>query len=690
MRNNNKIVLFSLICTTLLYSNSENKKSVNLDSVIVTANKIEENLQNVPQSITVIDEHILEEKGIKNIVDIINEIPNMTSMPDHGTMVNFRGLNSSLFTNNNPIVIYIDGVAITDRFGYDISIANAKRVEILRGPQGTLYGKDAIGGVINIITKEPTNQHKGEMGIEYGNYNTSLATLNINGPIKNNKLFYGLNAQVKNTDSWVTNDYNGDDKANKTKNEKYSGFLLYKPTDNLSTKLILSKYEMEKNWGNIQSLPYTSPLSAFSMNGVKNVNFDVPTIEKTVTDSQSFVVDYDFDDMTLTSVTTRKEIDLEADFDSDFGIEPSFKGYKQFNYINNKELTQELRLSSVKENIRWVSGVYFDKTKRDIDAFGMQIQGMQRNSVSENDSDTKAIFGQVTFSIFPKTELTLGGRYQKIKKDIDVNTYIAPIGANSSPMFSLKNEKTWNTFIPKAAIAYKLNENITPFISFSKGYMPGGYNFSYYGGGADNNSFDPQISTNYETGIKGVIDDLSFSASIFRMDIKDIHIYKQEGSVWLTDNAKKAHSQGIELDFNYFPNEEWEISGAIGFIDAKYDDYDAGNKKYDNENIENTPKHTASLSIAYHNPSGYYGRVNIKNTGSTSFFNSGNQNFLKQGSHTVADIKVGYKFLDFDIYGYVKNLTDEEYITSYKNIVHNGIATFNDPRTFGLGLKYKF
>jgi outer membrane receptor protein involved in Fe transport len=92
-------------------------------------------------------------------------------LPDHGNSMNFRGLNTSMFTSNNPVVIYIDGVPYSDRYGFDASLANVKRIEVLRGPQGTLYGKDAIGGVINIVTKDPGNEFQGKVGAEYGSFN---------------------------------------------------------------------------------------------------------------------------------------------------------------------------------------------------------------------------------------------------------------------------------------------------------------------------------------------------------------------------------------------------------------------------------------------------------------------------------------------------------------------------------------
>lgn len=694
-----KITLLSLVVSNCLYANDTTTQK--LSEVTVTANKFEENLQNVPQSISVIDQTIIQEKGITDITGIVKEIPNMSDFPDHGTVINFRGLNSSIFTSNNPVVIYIDGIPSTDRFAYDISLANVERVEVLRGPQGTLYGKDAIGAVINLVTKEPTNEHSGSFKAEYASHNSLLGTFNLNGPIIQNKLFYGLNAQVERTDGWITNSLKNDDKANEFQDEKYSAYLLFKPTDELSTKLTVSRYDEEKDWGKIHALSGSSNLNKFNREDAKNFSFDMPTYENIKTDSQALNINYDFGNINLSSITTHKKVDLDSSFDADFGNLASHKGLTQFNYTKTEEWTQELRLTNSSDDIKWVTGLYFDKGDREQGPYGYEypfihptfgnLGNYVADAYSKSDSKTQAIFGQVVFPMTQKLDLTLGGRYQRIKKDIDLKTYSTTLGsAYMNPIFSFNAEKTWNTFLPKIALAYKLNDKLTPFISISKGYMPGGFNYFGLSGTKKDNSFDPQTSINYELGLKAIFDEISFTASIFRMDIKDIHIFRQEGNAFLTDNAKSAYSQGIEFDFNYFPSNELEISGAVGLIQSKYKKYDAGVINYDGEKIENTPSYTASLGVSYHHPSGIYGRLDTKAIGATSFFNSGNQKFERDGRKFLADIKLGYRINDFDIYTFVKNITNEEYITSYKNNGTVGIATFNDPRIFGIGVKYTF
>jgi iron complex outermembrane receptor protein len=693
--NYKKIIVLSLVTYSILTANEVTK----LEEITVSANKVEENIQDVPQSISVISEEELEEKGIKTINDVVKEVPNMiTSGSNNGVQTSFRGLNLSMFTNNNPVVIYVDGVPYYDRYDFDPSLANVEQIEVLRGPQGTLYGKDAIGAVINIITKNPSNEWHGSVGAEYGNNNYMQSTFNTSGALIENKLFAGINGSFQGDDGWITNNYLGMPKnADKDKERKTSAFLLFKPTDRLSGKLTITDNYSKTNWmDGFNTADTTTPISSIKRDSAKNASFDVPTYEEVEVKSESLNLNYDFDNVKVESTTTHKKANIDGDYDGDYLSNTVNDGLRMFNYTDMETYTQELKFSGENQDIKWVAGVYMDDEDRGIGPYGMEMMNMGAVYVSDvyadANSKTKAIFGQTMIPFAEKFELTLGGRYQKIKKDIDLNMKQS-WGSMAFPDFIYKDEKNWNTFLPKVAFAYKYSDNLTTYASVSKGYMPGGFNYFANNGGTIENSFDPQKSTNYEVGIKYTGEDYLLNASIFRMNIEDIHIYKVAGggSIWLTDNAKKAHSQGIEFDGKYFLTDNIELSGALGLIDAKYDDYDTGTAKYDGERIENTPRYTANVGIAYVAEQGIYGRLDFNARGSTNYFDGANNKMVSADGAIISNAKVGYKINDWDIYGYVKNVTDEEYIDSFRSSSSGmQIAGFNEPRTFGVGARYKF
>ena len=688
-----KLSIVSIVTTSILYADDSVQE---MDSITVTANKVEENLQDVPQSITVIDVEMIEQRGIKNIVDVIREIPNMSTIPDRGIAVNFRGLNASLFTSNNPVVVYIDGIPTSYKRAFNTSLENVERIEVLRGPQGTLYGKDAIGGVINIITKEPTNEISGTVGIEYGMDNYQRADINLNAPIVKDKLFINVNGELEKTDGWVTNTYNGDDKASKSEDKNFGTSLYFKATDNLSTKLVLKK-EKNKDYGfEGYGIFGKNGLDLFSRTQAESHAFEMPTLEENAIDSQSLDIRYKTDKYVIDAVTVHREADVDGTYDADYTNGTAYDNYTLFNDASTDTISQEIRVSnSEDDDIRWVAGVYFDKEEKKKDAYGNEyiLSGtslLKTNTISTIDSDTKAIFAQSMIPLDKKLELTLGARYQKIEKEIELNSYFTS-GSTTIQTNNYDDDKSSNVFLPKVALSYKMNDSFTPYVSISKGYMPGGFNIIASSSDSDNNTFEAQKSTNYELGIKGAIEDFIFTASVFRMDIKDIHVFGTDSNnAIFTDNAKKAHSQGIEFDFKYLPSDELEVNGAIGIIDTQYDSYSRKGTDLSGNDIDTTPSHTANLSVAYYHPTGFYARTDIRNQGAMYFYDEVAKSFSKENGYTLVDAKFGYKFSDWDTYIYGKNLTDEEYINTYEANSLFSTATFGDPRFVGIGAKYTF
>ncbi|WP_319380878.1 TonB-dependent siderophore receptor [Thiomicrorhabdus sp.] len=690
------LLIWSLSSPAFAQADEKNSQT-ELQGVTVTANKIEENIQDVPQSITVIDQYELEEKGIRSVPDVIREIPNMNVNPMGGNQVSFRGLTTSIFTNNNPVVIYIDGVPTSSRYGFDASLANVERVEVLRGPQGTLYGKDAIGAVINIVTKEPDNAWHGKLGMEAGSQNRRSAIFDTSGALIKDRLYLGLNGLLSADDGWIENTQPGMPKhANTDEQQKFGAYLLYKPSERLKAKLNIIHEETENHWWDGYALPGGSGVSDFHRDNAEKIAFDVPQIEQGTTDAQSLNIGYEFDHLNLESTTVHKNFVLDGVYDSDFGTDSSYAGLRQLNDNETETLSQEFRFSSKNSiGMRWVSGLYLEDEERTQAPYGMEFPGGDgynylMNAESVTNSTTQAAFGQLILPVAENLELTLGGRLQRIEKEIDLQMYYLPVGTSGPAMYTLEDKKTWDAFLPKVALSYKLAPSWTTYASYSKGYMPGGYNYFSTQGNADENSFEPQTSNNYEIGIKGQFEDLSLSANIFHMDIEDIHVYKAIGTTYLTDNAEKAHSQGIELEANWYATQNLQFSATLGFINAKYDKYNNGYTDFEGRNIIETPSQTARFGIAYTSPENWYARMDVANQGSLYYYDDANKKMVKRKGYTTVDLRAGYRLTDWEIYAFAKNLTDEEYITGYMSSSSTSVATFGDPRTFGLGAHYHF
>ena len=171
-------------------------EDITLGEVAVTANKISENLKDVPQSISVVNSSELEERGVKNVEELVKTIPNITGVGGMYEGISTRGLNPSIYTSSNPVTVYVGGIAQSNKDAAYIPVTNIERVEVLRGPSSAIYGKDSIGGIINIVLKEPDNEWSGSIGAEYGSRKYMLGLFEASGALIDDKLFLGLNGSA--------------------------------------------------------------------------------------------------------------------------------------------------------------------------------------------------------------------------------------------------------------------------------------------------------------------------------------------------------------------------------------------------------------------------------------------------------------------------------------------------------------
>lgn len=687
------------LATSALAQVADSTAETTLQTVTVTANKVEEKLKDVPQSVTLITGEALQERGIRNIADLVREIPNLSSSFVFSNEINFRGINTSTFTNSNPVVIYVDGVPQSSRYAYDALLENVERVEVLRGPQGSLYGKDAIGGVINIVTKGPSDHWSGYVGAELSNQSGKEATFAINGPIVDGRLFFNLSGKVTRNDGWVTNWQPGmDPNANKREDNLFRIGLHFKATADTTLQLNASHESLRNDWIDGGLAPAGMSLDDYSRKQASQTSFDDATTTKTVSDAQSLSIQHKLGGITIDGILTNKSIKIDGDYDGDWSNDPLYKGLTRYQHGKIDTQTQELRFSGGQPgSIRWVGGLYHEREKARNTRYGGQYAGsmigmpfdVDNNVPSLTKTDTLAAFGQVMMPLSKKAELTLGGRYQRIDKNFRGDVYFTPIGSTGlQPQFSLAGSKTWNAFLPKAALSYDLSPRWKSWVSVAKGYMPGGFNYFPSSPVVADNRFEPQTSTNYEAGIRSDFGRLYLSASLFYMDIKDIHVYSYDtnGLVFVTSNAGKGTSKGAELEASYLLTDRLEISGALGLTRATYDKYP--DPSINGNKVEKTPAYTARLGLQYTSPSGFYGRIDVRSQGKR-YFNP--ENTLVQGAYTIADIKAGYKKGQWDIYAYVRNLTNKDYINlaqAYQG--GQNMVIFGEPRRFGIGTRYSF
>ncbi len=669
---------------------------VALQAVTVTANKVEEKIKDVPQSVTLISGEALQEKGIRNVNDLMREIPNLWSaFAYYYADVNIRGLNASTFTNTNPVVLYVDGVAQSNQFAYDALLENVERVEVLRGPQSSLYGKDALGGVVNIITKTPKGTWSGQIGAEGVNRGGKELSATVTGPLLSDRLFLSFSGKVTAQNGWVTNSWPGmKAHADRQSEQRFSLGLRYQVSPDTQIRFQAARDDLTKHWSYGGLVPTGGDYAAYTRDAAERARFDQASVTKTLTNMQSLAIEHKFGDVTLNAVTTNKSVQLDGEYDADFGADPRYRGMTMSAHSTIATQTQEVRLSAGKTGqTRWVGGFYLENGKYRNPRYGGQYllgdgHAVDMDAVSTTKSGIQAVFGQVMLPVAQRLELTLGGRYQRIKKTIHADFYMQPVGTTGAPpLYSLAATKTWGAFLPKAALSLELTPRWKAYVSVAKGYMPGGYNYFPQSSDVAQNSFGPQTSINYEMGLRSDLGRLYLSAALFHMDIRDVHVYSYDASTGKisTSNAGRAASTGVELEAKYWLSDQWQISGALGLTKATYKQYP--NPAVNGNTIEKTPAYTANIGLQYTAGNGLYGRVDLRGQGKR-YFNP--ENTLANGAYATVDLKAGYKTGPWEFYGYVRNLTDARYLAYAAELGNGTLMTFGEPRRLGVGVRYSF
>jgi iron complex outermembrane receptor protein len=531
-------VLVSVPCSSAREKESESFK---LETITVTAEKQESDIRKVPSSITVFTETDIEDAGIIEIGEIIKRVPNMTFGKTFlGTETVFRGIRTSQFTNKNPVVIYIDGIPHDNINNFDVDLNNIDRVEVLRGPQGALYGKNAIGGIINVISKKPDNRFNAKCRTEFGENETYGAEASVQGPIVKDTLFLGLTGSWHETQGFMENNYPGEDYFDGNDALRTKALLKWLPSDRMKVNLHVGSGRVRSNNG-----------AVIRSDEVRYDDYRDPE-DKIETDiiNLGFNVVYEWDEIEFTSVSTFSDNEsvLRQNLNY-YRPEPAWIGLGD---TENSVFTQEFRFQSQNSDkgFKWLGGIYYSKDKEDIHEGGsiMNTEAMvgfnkKRDYPGASDEETMSVFGQVTIPLGKKLNFTAGLRYEYIQKELKQRYTETRVDTGAILQASAYDiDEDWGAFLPKGVLSWNLTEDAMIYASVAKGYLAGGLNA--YETKKERAKFDEQTSVDYEIGTKTAWFDnqLFIDATLFYMDIKDMHVYSfPEPYVFVASNAGAAH-----------------------------------------------------------------------------------------------------------------------------------------------------
>ncbi|MFL0800070.1 MAG: TonB-dependent receptor [Agarilytica sp.] len=624
-----------VICAhTALPALAQDNPDMRLEEVIVTSQKIAENIQDVPISVTTITGEKLADAGIDNLEDLTAYMPNIHfTESGFSTQVRVRGIGSDNSQGfEQSVGMYIDGIHHGRAQLFRVPMMDMARAELLRGPQSTLFGKNSVAGALNLTTAAPTEEFEAKLTASH-EFEHSQEEVNgvISGPLSDN-LRARLAFRTYEEDGYYYNSFKNVDEPN-TEETAVRLSLDWTPTDNLSFLLKVEKNEFEtqgraieitKDDSLVGGASYSSFLSLFSLPTFEPAfdyqrQTDIGEFSDNEIENLTLTTNYDFNDHTLTFVTGHLAFDYtelcDCDFTSAEILELElFEDYQQF--------SQEIRITSpLGETFEWVGGLFYQDYEQVFEdrlplratnalppiltASGVPFASALANSGAARDftqdSETFAIFGRVKWNISDQLNLILGARYTQEDKTATKRLFLftpstgqettdpllGALYANPALFFfeseasgghNLSEKRSESPFDPLAIIEYNFNDDIMVYGSYTTGSKAGG--FDPRSNNVANFEFEDEESSAFEAGIKTTLADGrgELNAAFYRTDYDNLQISQFDGAVGFNvGNAKETRVQGIEIDGRWLLAEGLTAGYGLSLLDFEYLDFRNGN-----------------------------------------------------------------------------------------------------------------
>lgn len=571
-----------------------------LPSVSVTARKTSENIQDVPISVSAFDAEAIADYGFTDSLAIDDQVPNLEIKTYGGNPNIFiRGVGNNDFngTTVSPVSIYSDDVVQGLTGGQLMQMFDLERVEVLRGPQGTLFGRNTTGGAINFYSRKPGDVQEGYVRMGIGSYNrTELEAAGTLVAIEN-KLATRVAGKIVSDDGDRRNLFNGE-RANATDLAALRAITRYRPNDDVEILWNLhygrdrSDYQQGKpvgiiNDGNI--LGYVDP----APNDAKYINAN-RTDNRHYADTwgTNIAINWDFGDYTLKSVTAYE--DVETDYLGDIDQSPNSLDELRFQQ-DGDQISQELNLSyNGGGNLSWIGGLFYLKEdfhyRTSGPLFG-DVPGaaLPLDAQSQRDTETYALFGEATYRLTEAFSVTAGLRYTMEEKDAVLDSLLTygafgtqPDGLTVPIIPETRKSNDWDAWSGRVLAKYEFDANSMIYASVSRGFRSGGYNLGAFFDPNEFTTVDPEFLTSYELGVKTTIldDRLRANMAVFMYDYTDLQVFTfTQGSstanpiVIALENAADAEVSGFEGEFTAVPIDGMNLSLGIGYLDATYENY---------------------------------------------------------------------------------------------------------------------
>ena len=627
-------VFLGLACVTqMTYAETETPKSNEgvFEEVVVSARKRDERLQETPVSISVFTAKQIEEAGIQHARDYLGLTPNVhiaDSQDPSNVAIQVRGI-GQIRNGEAPVAIVVDGVILPSALNIDQELNDIQQIEVLKGPQGALYGRNAIAGAINITTKQPTNEFQAKVIAGLGNGDSRKLAANVGGALVEDQLFFRLAGSFHESDGLITNPTLGEE-VDFIDEQNIQARLTWLASESLTVDFRVAHNINNGGSGYfaLASVNNGQPGQPQITTIDQQANTIVPPrgnlLGETDRDATDFalLLDWDLTGGALTSITSYSDLHQIAAFpgpeysdqtqctsfsvpfftheDCPDGVAPNYFGGEEFwhNYqeYDLKTFSQEIRFTSPDENrLRYLFGAYYLKTERDLDTVNnfsnsesrliteINIDPTEtdpfrtRNFFSElNENEAYAVFAQINYDLTDALELSLSARYDNDdRSQVDPRPDAFRTDGNFTPIpasVPRSRSDNFDSFQPKVTLKYVAHENLSYYATYAEGFRSGGFNAPGSEAIADN-VYDEETSKNIEVGFKSQWNDrrTTLNAALFYSEVDNLQVFNFFGSVGLqlVTALDEVDIIGGEAEFNHYFNDNFLMYASVGLSDTE-------------------------------------------------------------------------------------------------------------------------
>lgn len=665
------------------------KTSETIEEVIVMADFRRTALNDLAGSVDVIGQQQIEEKEARHIESLLNLIPNInfSTGASRGRYFQIRGIGErSQFVEpvNSSVGVLIDGVDMSG-LGGAATLLDSQQVEVLRGPQGTFYGANALAGLIHIKSNDPTDEFTGQLAASVAEFNAVDVKAVVSGPISE-QVSYRLAAQSNRSDGYMENQHLGRDDTANIDETSLRAKLRIEPSEDLQINLSAWYIDVDNGYDH------------FSLDNSLNTLSDEPGHDRQETAALAANVNWAVNDKARVDGTVSiADSETEYGYDEDWafdGIHPDGYSSKD-NYQRQRDsASADVRVMSepagriLGGHSDWLLGAYYFDQKVELDRQYTYL-GADFNSVYE--TQRQAVYGQIDTELSDKLNLSSGLRFENHRNDYRDNS-----GASSTD----NTEDLWGA---KLSLSYELTETGTMYGLLSRGYKAGGFNTD--GTLAEQfRSFEAETLWNYELGFKGMWPNSALSAqvAVFYQDRDDVQlksshaVARPDGSthfVEFIDNSASGESYGLELSTQWQFSERFSSFANLGLLETELSDSAVSRESND---AAHAPSYQLAVGLNAEFDSGWYGRADVEAKDEFYFSDSHN---AQSEAVVLLNATLGYRYQGWDFSVWGKNLSDEKVLSrgfgGFGNDPRNGYATNeyfqrSAPRQLGISTRYNF